>query len=408
MVAYYQDLHYPIARSENVPTLPMIHQLILWDLIGGLVLAYGLWLGSNFARRTSSRKSNAPQEHSQPEQHVQDGSALLATWGKRLFCIGLAGSVIVVAVTHSIALFDSNVDTVRFTQGVGIGFATLAQYELVVAGIIGLFLALNRGQYTKLGTTLACLSIIVLIATRAERTPTLLTIFGAVILARLTGRNFRIVPVFLTVIVLLGGVLYLGVFRLQSQESGQVSSKKAQVRALLDISPEVREQAFVFTLWPSRTPYLGVTGILPVFLAPVPGKLLSLAGVDKQELTENSAVAYTAVMNKLGIYATTVPVRVGLAGELWMDAGPLGLIVGMFLYGIIGAWVTVWRPRTPLRLVARALVSAFLILTLIAPLAIWTPIAFVTLLPLLLARDGAPIPVANKMTATHHLQSAAI
>jgi hypothetical protein len=180
------------------------------------------------------------------------------------------------------------------------------------------------------------------------------------------------------------------------------------VRALLDISPEVREQSFVFRLYPSHTPYLGTNGILPVGLALVPGKLLDLTGVNKQELTENSSALYTAAMNKLGIFATTKPIRVGLTGELWMDGGPIALVIGMVLYGIVGACLAAWRPRTPLRLVARALATAFVLLSLVTPLATLSPIALVTLLPLLLARDGAPITDANKITAPHHLQPATI
>jgi hypothetical protein len=389
MLEYYQELNYPIAQYTVLPTIPMIHRLILWDTVGALALAYGLWLGSILARRSAaSTSSPATRITSQPS--TQAGSATLARWGPRLFLVGLAGSAVLVGITHSIALFASNIDTVRYTQGVGLGFVTLAQYELIGAGVIGLALAVSTTEHRGMGIALVFLSALVLTATRAGRTPILVMAFAALILVRLMGRQPRIVPVFLTTAALLAGVLYLGVFRLES-ESGPLPAKEKQIRALFDISPEVREQTFVFNLFPSQAPYLGTHGILPIGLAILPGKLLTLAHIDKQALSQDSSHLYTATMNDLHIYRNTKPIRVGLAGELWMDAGPLGLIIGMVLYGIGGAWLTAWRPKTPLRLVARALASALFILALITPLAVLSAIALVTLLPFLLAREDSSV-----------------
>jgi hypothetical protein len=389
MLKYYQELNYPIAHYEILPSEVMIRHLILWDAVGGVALAYGLWMGSLLIQRSSRLHPASLQEPTHSAQNAESDEAMLARWGKRLFLIGLAGSIIVVGATHSIALFQHNIDAVRYSQGAGIGFATLAQYELLGSGVIGLFLAFRMGRNRRLGISLLFMSVLVLVVTRAERTPILIMALAALILMRLMGRRPRTGAVFLAAAVLVAGVLYLGVFRLQSQSGGPVSGKEQQVRALLDISPEVRQQAFVFSLFPQQTPYLGTTGILPVGLAVLPGKVLSVAGVNKQELGEDSSRLYTATMDNLGIYNTTTPIRVGLPGELWMDEGSIGLILGMVLYGIMGAWLTIWRPHTPLRRVARALATAFVILALIMPLAALSPIALVTLLPLLLGRDSA-------------------
>lgn len=389
VLEYYQSLNYPIAQYTVLPTISMIHKLIFWDTVGAGALAYGLWLGSILARRSDIRtQTNEANAYLERDTHKDE--ATLARWGPRLFLVGLTGSIILVGLTHSIALLDTNIDNVRYTQGVGIGFATLAQYELIGAGVIGLGLIFNTTQYKRLGFILASASALILASTRAGRTPILVMAFAALILIRLMGRQPRVATVFLMAAALLAGVLYLGVFRLES-EKGPLTGQEKQVRALLDISPEVREQTFAFSIFPSRAPYFGTTGTLPVILAPIPGKILSLADVNKQSLNQDSSHLYTTTMNDLHIYRITKPIRVGLAGELWMDAGPLGLILGMALYGIGGAWLASWRPKTPLRMVARALASTFFILALITPLAVLAAIAFVTLLPLLLARDSEPV-----------------
>jgi hypothetical protein len=386
MLKYFQEHNYPIAQYEVLPTTAMISHLILWDLIAGGALAYGLWLGSTLIHRRATRPDKPTL--ARPVFDLSNSAPTLMRWGVRLFVVGIASSTIVVGATHSLALLDPNIDAVRYTQGAGIGFATLGQYELITSGVLGLFLFINYPNNRRVTLALGFASIFALVLTRAERTPTLVIIFAVLVFSRLIGKRPKALPIFVAAFLVLAAVLFLGVYRLESQ-GGATSSKKAQVRSLLDISPEVREQAFVFKLFPPQADYLGTKGVLPIALAIVPGKLLAVAGVDKQSLNQDSSRVYTATMNSLLIYATTKPIRVGLAGELWMDAGPLGLIIGMVLYGAIGAWLTTWRPTTPLRLLARALAITFLILGLITPLAIVSPIAFVTLLPLMLARDGS-------------------
>lgn len=385
MLKYYQERGYPIAQHEVIPTLTMIRHAIIWEAAGGGALAYGLWLGSLTIRRARFLNRGVSQPVIEEFPPTRAGPHL-ARLGIGLFSIGAISSLIVVFATHSLAILDTNIDTVRYSQGAGIGFATLGQYELVTSGVIGLFLLIYYQRHRRLGLGLGLASVLILVGTRAERTPILVIVFATLMLARLVGKRPRVVVAFAVAATLLAGVLYLGVYRLQSQ-AGSVSSKEAQVRALLDISPEVRQQTFAFTLFPSQTPYLGSHGLLPVGLAVLPGKILGLLGVDKQSFGEDSSHLYTATMKKLALYSTMKPIRVGLAGELWMDAGPLGLIVGLALFGVAAAWLTMWRPTTPSRLVARALIITFLILSLVTPLAALSPIALITLFPLLLRDD---------------------
>jgi hypothetical protein len=250
--------------------------------------------------------------------------------------------------------------------------------------MIGLVLVLQSREHRMRGLVLFALSVVVLIATRAERTPTIVILFAALLLVRLMGRRLRAFPIFAAVVVLIAGVVYLGVFRLESQ-NGHVSGDTQLVHGLLDISPEVREQAFVFTLFPSQTPYLTTSGVLPIAWAVVPGKLLQLVAIDKTGLAQDSSRLFGATMNNLHIYANPEPIRVGLAGELWMDAGPAGLIIGLTLYGLGAACLGTWRADSPLGRVAQSLAYTFAIVGLILPLAVLAPLALVTLVPLLAA-----------------------
>jgi hypothetical protein len=388
MLRHFQQLSYPIAQYATLPTVEMIHRLISVDALGFVALAFGVWVGGwIFGARVGGRSPSVRL----PEAAQRNAESLLAKWAVRLLLIGLAGSAVLVGVTRSVAVFDSNIDKVRYTQGVGLGFATLAQYELVGAGVIACVLALTAPRYRRLGVTIAVASVVTLTATRAGRTPILVMAFGVLVVLRLLGKRVRVVPVFVVTAALIFGALYLGIFRLQSQ-SGPLTGKEEEVRALLDVSPEVREQAFVFSLFPTQAPYLGRDGVLPIGLGVLPGKLLALANIDKQSLNQDSSHIYTATMDRLQIYRNTKPIRVGLTGELWMDAGPVGLIIGMVLYGLVGSGLAAWRTSTPMRVIGRGLASTLYMLALVTPLAVLSAASLMTLLPFLIARDAAATP----------------
>lgn len=387
LIEHFADLRFPIAQYEVLPSVRMVKNMLGWNAAAGASLLAGLWLGSAVYRRRghgASEKVELDGGYMTPAAQERLGQIVL-----RLFLIGLAGSALVVASTHSLALFDKNVDAVRYSQGVSLGFATLAQFELVTSAALSFALALTAPERRSFGMVLAVLSVILLIVTRAERTPTLVALFASMLFLRHLGWRPNLMVLFAITAVVITGVLYLGVFRLQSQTpAGTVTSQEQEVRFLLDVSPEVREQAFVYSLFPAQITYAGANGMIPVGLAVVPGKLLAPLGVKKQDISLDSSRIYANDMNNLHIYDTQVPIRVGLAGELWMDGGPLVLVLGMIGFGFGVVCLARWRPRGILHIGAKAVMGAYCVVALITPLAVVSPLLLVTVLPLLIAGDA--------------------
>jgi len=62
----------------------------------------------------------------------------------------------------------------------------------------------------------------------------------------------------------------------------------------------------------------------------LPGKVWSLVGVDKASLYDRSSAQLMSELMKV-----EVGIRIGIIGELYMNYGIAGVLVGMFLFGLL-------------------------------------------------------------------------
>jgi len=376
---------YPIASTARLPGPALVDHAVAVAALGGLVLVLGVTIAV-----VALGGLNRPPRGAAALRLDGPGWLRLHAALPVLLVIGLLGAVVITAANGQLPILAQNIDQLRYRQAAGLGFASLFEYELLLgACIAGITLALaptrKRRSAAYLLVFLACLIVF-----RAERSPLVITVLSVGFAAMLAGRRLPARVVLLGVLAGVAFVVVLGLVRFVS--SGPVAdSRELVVRPLYDAAPELREQAFVYQVYPDLQPYLGSDAVIATASAFVPGRLLSLVGVDKSKIYTDASRSYAKTMQRLGYYPNAgTPLRTGIVGELWADFGPVGVGVGLLALGLLVGRLAWSRMRTPHDLVRQSVVAALVFFALVTPLGALVPIALMLLVPLWLMRGSAP------------------
>jgi len=373
---------WPIAAVAPLPAQPLVRHAFWLGLVAGVML--GLGALSTAYRRLPPK--DAPQKE---WADLLPGATILVG-------IGLMGSLVVVAKTHTLALFTRNVNATRFDQNTGVGYASLLEYELLAAVCVAGAVLVHGGRSRGYALFLTVLGLGTLVVVRAERTPIIFAVIAIGFAYVLQGRRFHRLTVASGATVLVVGALALGVERLSSTGS-KVTSRGAVVHAAYDVSPEFREQAWVYFIYPSQTPRLEGHAVAADLSSLVPSRALGVLGVDKRAVYGDISHTYSQTMSRLQHYPPGVaPLRVGIAGEMWADFGWDGLLAGLFVLGCVAGVVSRIQTGTPLGTVRKSVATTSLLFGLITPLGALLPLVMMLALPVwllggvTLARDVVP------------------
>lgn len=390
LVLFKRDA-WPIASTQPFPAATDIRHAF-WIGIAGLVL---LTVGAIIGNRPTD-----PRDVSGDWDELLIVATVLA-W------IGLLGAAIVTFKTHTIPLFAHNIDALRFSQGSGLGYASLLEVCLLGSACVSgaaLIHGVTARSYARL---LLIGSLGALIVFRVERTPILVAtatlLFVAVYIGKSPPRRIMVMIVPLAVAL----ALMVGIYRLGSA-SGPVGRQVEIVHAVFDVSPEFREQAWVYRIYPTEVPFVGGAALTADASSVIPSSALRLAGIDKSKVYGDISHQYVASMQRMGHYPIGVsPLRVGLAGELWADFGAYGLILGLLLAGVAAGLVGRAQPMSPLGVVRKAAASAIIVLALVTPIGALLPLTLMLLGPLFVL---APLLLSHQKpltSGTAHASSAA-
>jgi hypothetical protein len=364
----WKGARWPIAATAPLPAQPLIRHAFWLGLIAGFMLGLGVLA---VARRGV------------PPKGIRHGDwADLLPGATILAGIGLAGSLVVVAKTHELALFTRNINATRFDQNVGVGYASLLEYELLAAACVagGAFVHGARARGYALFLTVSCLGALLIV--RAERAPVIFAAIAIGFAYVLYGRRIRRLSLTTGAAVLVLGALALGAERLSSTGS-HVTTHGTLVHALYDVSPEFREQSWVYRVYPSQTPTLGSHAIAADLSSLVPSRVLGVLGVDKHAVYGDISHTYSQTMGTLRYYPPGIaPLRVGVAGEMWADFGWSGLLGGLFALGCVAGLVSRIQAGTPLGAVRKSVATTSLGFALIAPIGALLPLVMMLALPL--------------------------
>ena len=381
---------YPIASTARLPGPALVDHAVAVAALGGLVLV----LGVTIAVVALGGLNRPPQGAA--------GLALEAPGWNRLhsalpilLVIGLFGAAIITAANGQLPILAHNIDQLRYRQAAGLGFASLFEYELLLGACIAAITLVLAPTRKRRSAVYLLVFVVCLVVFRAERSPLVITALAAGFATMLAGRRIPAKFVFAGVLAGVAFVVVLGLVRFIS--SGPVAdSREFVVRPLYDAAPELREQSFVYQVYPHLQPYLGSDAVFATASAFVPGRLLSLVGVDKSKIYTDASRAYAKTMQRLGYYPDAgTPLRIGIVGELWADFGPLGVGVGLLALGLLVGRLAWSRMRTPHDLVRQSVAAALVFFALVTPLGALVPIALMLLVPLWLLRGrGAPDPAA--------------
>ncbi|HEU4658603.1 MAG TPA: hypothetical protein VFR97_13830 [Capillimicrobium sp.] len=375
------DRGVPVAATQTFPDDALVGRAFALGLLGGAVFAIGVAVG-----RTRSGRNRLASDG--VVTHDESTIAALKLLVPITFVVGCLGIAIVTASTGRIALFASNIDDLRYSQGSGLGYAALLQFELLSCACIALYVGIVARHGTPMTWAAIPASLMLLVVFRVERTPLILTVAFVAVSLMLAGRTVAwraIVSWGLALVVLVGG---LGVLRLG--DGAQQDRRAVAVRPLYDLAPEFREQAFVYDVYPSSHAYLGVSGLAAVASSIVPSGVLALGGIDKQTIYTDISRDYSATMRQLGYYTISKPLRVGVAGELWGLFGPLGLTLGFLGLGIMVSRISAIVPRSHLGRCAMGMAGALTCFAMVTPLAALAPVSLMILLPVAAAALLSP------------------
>jgi hypothetical protein len=405
LLALLKQRAYPIALYSFVPKPEnMLRTVWLTIALIGCTFA-GAALASVILGNQAGRKGAQPGSLS-----VEVDAPLLPAEAGRLLRLGYVlgalgglGSLIVIGSTGRIPLLSPDIDTVRYSQGSGLGFASLLEYELLAAIFIAGAVAVDSRLYRGRALRFAAAAGGALLLVRAERTSLLLSL--VVVLIYLQYRGLRVRARWLVPLAVAGAAAVLGLGLVRYQSGPTANDPQARlVRAVLDISPEVREQATLLEVFPDRHPYLGRSAVVAIGSSILPGRALHVLGVDKATVYTDSSRDYSRILTELGGYHNSPkPIRVGLLGELWMDYGGYGVALGGLLFGGAIALVTNYRPKHRAGLLAKSVMTAMCLLALLMPLAALFPVGLMVVAPLWVARrrggalGGPSVPRASQV-----------
>jgi hypothetical protein len=357
-----KDAAWPIAATQTLPAIADANHAFVVSLGGGVILTAAVRLGIKC----------------RPRHATPDGASFewqdIAFWAPILAGVGLVGAAIVTAKTHSIPLFGRNIDALRYSQGNGVGFATLLEYELLAAAC---FAAAAwgplRARRPALTLVIAC-SVVGLVVFRVERLPLIFIVTTMLFLGSIRGRRIRRRAIVAVLAVVVAGAFALGLHRLSSQQ-GTVDLREGVVRSVFDVAPEFREESFALRIYPRDVPFTGASAAEAVASSVLPSGVLRVAGINKGTVYTDSSRQYSASMRQLGYYTTPKPLRIGLLGELWADFGVAGIVIGLLLFGFVAGRIASSQTSTPFGQLSRAIGSSLCVLALITPLATIFPIA---------------------------------
>jgi hypothetical protein len=183
----FAELGYPIAATQRLPTVAQTLHAVEWGAIGGVCLAAGSLVGVLL--------TSVSQRHSEPVHGEAAGDEELRTWATYrraapyLVALGLVGCAVITASTGRIPLFSQDIDELRFSQGSGLGFAALLQYELLlVACLATAGLVVDRRSRALWAVYLPG-ALLALVVFRVERSPFIIVFFVLLITLVVSGRT---------------------------------------------------------------------------------------------------------------------------------------------------------------------------------------------------------------------------
>jgi putative peptidoglycan lipid II flippase len=365
-----QERGWPILSTQTVAPLTYGADAFLIGALGCFVLSLGVLLGSRVRRGDDARTVSVNQGAWASTTPVAGG----------LFALGMLGVLIVISTTHRVALFSQNIDAIRYSQGKGVGYASLLEYELLACACLA-GAALLLGARKPLLAFLVAASVVSLVVFRADRTPIVFVVLMLGFVRAFSGHRFRRAGAVVIPVVLALAVAGLGVARLQSS-AGPVTRQQAIARSLFDVAPEFREQAYVYHLFPQEAPFFGWRSVQEALSSVFPSGVLRVAGINKQTVYGDNSHDYVRVMNALGLYRVTKPLRTGLIGELWTDFGLPGALTGLFLFGVLVSLLRFRPTSSAVSVVRQAMTASLLVFALVTPIAALLPLALMLLLPM--------------------------
>jgi hypothetical protein len=359
---------WPIAVQARLPDQSLIRHAFWLALLGGLALAAGAALAAR-------RGKEAQRALTSGWDDLLPGASLLAG-------VGLIGALVVIAKTHQLVLLAHNVDAARFTQNSGVGYASLLEYELLLAVCVAAGALVQGVRARGYALALTAAGACVLLVVRAERTPVVFAVLTTGFVYVFGDRKFKRLSVVVVGVLLAAGSIALGTHRLSSTGVA-VGQRGALVHAAYDLAPEFREQAFVYYVYPTRSPFLQGKAIDSDAAALLPSAVLRTVGIDKRSVYGDISHKYSATMSLLGLYpAGIAPLRVGIAGEMWADFGWAGLIGGLFILGVLAGLVTRVDPSMPLGAMRKAVAASSLMFAIITPIGALLPLVLMVTVPL--------------------------
>ncbi len=376
----FAELGYPIAATQRLPTAPQTLHAVELGALGGVCLAAGslVALLSTFVsrqHRETSRDAAASEEHARSWVVYRRAAPYLAG-------LGLAGCAAITASTGRVPLFSHDIDTLRFSQGSGLGFASLLEYELLlVACLATAGLVLDRRGRRVWGLYLPG-ALLALVVFRVERSPFIVVFFVLLVTLVVSGRSISPAVVAALGAIVVAVVAGLGVARLASS-SALDDKREAVVRPMFDLAPELREQAFVYEIYPALHGFRASRDAAAIVSSVVPGRLLALVGLDKAAVYTDISRDYSVTMRQLGYYPRNEkPLRIGLIGQLYADFGIRGIVLGAFGFGLLVGLIPLRSGIEPRRLLPVVLLAVLATMLLITPPPALLPIALMLLAPL--------------------------
>jgi len=373
------ELGYPIAATQRLPTVPQTVYAVKIAALGGVCLLAGTLVGALLGRPRAVSPHEPPPATEQARVWLAYRRAV-----PYLVAIGVLGCALTTASTGQIPLFSQNIDALRFRQGQGLGFASLFQYELLLVACLATAGLVVDPRWRRRWALWLVGALVLLVMFRVERTPLIAVSFVMLLTLVATGRRTSpaVVATVATLVVAL--VAGLGVLRLASSSS-LADKREAVVRPLFDVAPELREQAYVYEIYPDLHGFTAGRDLAAVASSIVPGTLLGLVGVDKSAIYTDVSRDYSATMRQLGYYPRSEkPLRVGLVGELYADFGLRGVVVGLFGFGILVGLIPLRPGIPPKTLIPVVLLGVLATMLLIIPAPALLPIALMVLIPLLI------------------------
>ena len=296
--------------------------------------------------------------------------------------VGLLGCAVITGATGQIPLFAQDIDALRFSQATGLGFASLFQYELLLVACLAMTGLVVDPRWRARWALYLFGTLVALAIFRVERTPLVVVFFVLIFTLVGAGRRFSPVKVLTVAAVVVAVVVGLGLVRLESSQTLD-DKREAVVRPLFDVAPELREQAFVYDIYPELQSHTAARDLAAIASSVVPGKALALIGVDKSQIYTDVSRDYSATMRQLGYYPRNEkPLRIGLIGELYADFGIRGVIFGLFGFGLLVGLIPLRAGVAMTRLMPLVLLGVLTTMLLITPPPALLPIAVMLLAPL--------------------------